>query len=403
MWQLILALTLAAALLPGATARGDFFTPETIQRFAPLLVLHSQEDNGPASAQWFVDRSDLLFSESAPCSNEVLYPGPWSPATTAKLGLLVPSVNRWRHRTKEFPLCHHGGVSFISTDYTRPYTSGRSDLLKPVEGFYLDFNQGQGGMRGMPFKIDRSHEIKTEATVYYDDGELVNSDGSAKRPRQAYISYWFFYAYNDAPPVHLLWNHEGDWENMSLLFQESSDHSHWKLERVAYSAHGDPREYSAACSAAVYASDPLRCATPRTVWKGEQRLVGFVAGGDHATYPSPGPHHLPFPGVKDHASSIEAGYSWPTWKTLLPLESQGWAGFCGGWGQVGNSILGFGIAWVNDRTGPLGPGCLDDHNRHRKSGRPKSWGISISSPVDREAKPGEAVGLDAPVEGSSAG
>jgi hypothetical protein len=388
---LLLTLVTSVSLVPCSAASADLFNRDTIQRFAPLLVMYAQEDNGPSSAPWFLDHSDLAFAEHAPCANETVYAGPWTASATRRLGLLVPSERRWQYRTKETLLCHHSGTVLLATDHTRPYNSNRPSNLHENEGFFLDTNLDHGAIGGMPFTRASNHEFVTQAPVYYDDGELFNENGSRKSPRRAYISYWFFYPFNDAPRARFLFNHQGDWENISLLFLRGADRI-WRLEAVSYSAHGAPKAIDATCSATPPAGDPLTCPVPRTSRAGETRLVGFVADGSHATYASPGPHKIESAHglATDHTSSIASGFSWPTWQNLLPLEAQGWAGFCGAWGRVGKSFLPF----PSDRTGPLGPGCLDEGERQRKRGGPRSWGVSKSSPGDRAAAPGQAIGVD---------
>ncbi|HEX6754303.1 MAG TPA: hypothetical protein VF093_12055 [Solirubrobacterales bacterium] len=378
------------ALMPCSMASADFFNQDTIQRFAPLLVMDSREDNGPSSAPWFIDRSRLAFSEHGFCENETVYAGPWTVSATRRLGLLVPRESRWQYRTKQSLLCNRSGPVLLATDYTRPYDSHRHSSLHKSEGFFFTANL-TGAKGGMPFTQTDNHEFVTQAPIYYDDGELFNENGSRKNPKRAYISYWFFYPFNDAPRAKFLFNHQGDWENISLLFLRGSD-SLWTLEEVSYSAHGAPKPIAATCPAAPPDGDRLTCPVPRTTWAGQSRLVGFVADGSHATYSSSGPHpiHSAHGLATDRTSSISSGYSWPTWKNLLPLEAQGWAGFCGAWGNVGKSYLPF----PADRTGPLGPGCLDEEERQRKRGGPGSWGVPRSSPGDRAATPGEAIGVD---------
>lgn len=392
MWRgsrlLLVSAATVSFLIPSGHAAADFFTPETIKRFAPLLVIQKQEDDGPASAQWFLERSALRFAETAPCRDETIYPGPWSERQAARLGLLARSKNRWRHRNKKLPFCGHSGATLTVTDYTRPFDRRDEGGLNADEGFYLDFS---GSRSGMDFTKDKtSHEFLTASPVYYDDGRLRQVGSNRRRPL-AYITYWFFYAHNDAPPARLLWDHQGDWENMALLFERSADRSEWVLQQVAYAAHGTPQAHNAACPGDVLAADPLACPAPRASSQGVSRLVGFVAKGDHATYPAPGPHKV-LPRVNDHTSGLGSGFAWPTWTALVPLESQPWAGFCGAWGKVGGSIPGTGWAWAKDRTGPLGPGCLNGKQQQRKSGRPNRWGTSRSSLGDRRAKPGIAVG-----------
>jgi|GEM_PF-5518639 len=389
--RLILGALASLALLPSSVASADFFNQDTIQRFAPLLVMYANEDNGPASAPWFLDRSQLLFSERDPCSNVEIYGGPWTAAATRKLGVLSSRKNRWKYQTKESILCHHSGPVHLATDHTRPYDRRRPSDLHREEGFFLGADLAHGGIGGMPFTNSTpDHEFATQAPIYYDDGELFGANGSTKNPRQAYISYWFFYAYNDAPKASFLFNHQGDWENMSLLFRQGAGDL-WTLQAVSYSVHGSPEPVGAACPTPAL-SDPLSCPVPRTTREGQSRLVGYVADGDHATYASPGTHPLRSThGIaSDHTSPIGSGFSWSTWQNLLPLESQGWAGFCGAWGSVGKPFLPF----ASDKTGPLGPGCLDEQERQRKRGGPASWGVTRSSPQDREATPGTAIGVD---------
>lgn len=388
--QLQFVPVIAVGLLLWCTAaQADFFTPETIQRFAPLLVMQRDEDNGPAGAQWFLDHSTLKFAESDPCSDETVYGGPWSETAIARLGPMVSPNARWLYRNKLSPLCHHSGATYSTTDPTRPFDSHHTAGLDPREGFFLNF---AGPDSGVPFsKAGENREFKSSASIYYDDGRLFG--GEAGRLHLAYITYWFFYAYNDAPPVKFLWNHQGDWEDMSLLFEQSTgDSRQWILRRVAYAAHGKPKVRTSSCPGSVRSAQPLNCPVPRESWRGMSRLVGFVANGDHATYSSPGPHPL-HAGVGDDTSPIGSGFAWPTWQTLLSLEVQPWAGFCGAWGTVGGSLFGTGLAWAEDRTGPLGPGCLGPGERQLKTGRPGGWGRSKSSSADKRARSGHAIGV----------
>jgi hypothetical protein len=381
-----------AVLFWCAAAEADFFSPGTLQRFAPLLVIQKEEDNGPASAQWFLDRSALTFSESDPCSNETIYSGPWTREASARLGLLVSPKSRWQYRDKLFPLCHHTGQTLIATEDTRPFDSHQVDGINPGEGFFLDFRGTDAGEAFSKGGTDR--EFKTSAPIYYDDGPLFGGKGKPRQSQWAYITYWFFYAFNDAPHVHSFFNHQGDWENMSLLFERpaGSTAGPWLLKQVAYASHGTLKARPAACPSDVYATEPLKCHVPRALWHGSPRLVGFVANGDHATYSSPGGHPLLGGLAEDRTSALGTGFSWPTWNALQPLQSQPWAGFCGAWGHPGPALLGLKVPLPEDGTGPLGPGCLDEREQPLKTGRPDQWGRSKSSPGDRESKPGKAIG-----------
>jgi hypothetical protein len=393
--------TLAAVLTAAVagTAQADFFARQSIERLAPILVIQANEDNGPASGQWYLEHSRLMFSEKAPCREEVIHAPPWSDADIGGLGGLVPPEKRWSHRNKGGVLCRHNQQTYLATDHTRPFDSGRSGL-EPQEGFFLDLNRSGGTTGGMPFaKNGGEHRFETQAPVYYDDGELFNADGSPQRPRRAFISYWFFYAFNDAPGVPLLFDHEGDWENVSLLLEQRPNEPNvWALKQVSYSAHGKPTPRDAGCAADVYAARPLSCPAPRALWAGNRHLVGFVADGSHATYATDvdQPVGVAIKGhgpIKDHTSSLGVGFSWPTWTGLRPLQAQGWAGFCGAWGEVAGKLPKVGYFGAGERTGPLGPGCMGDRGVPLKSGRPDGWGVSMHR-GSFLTEPGDAVAID---------
>ena len=339
--QLQFVPVIAVGLLLWCTAaQADFFTPETIQRFAPLLVMQRDEDNGPAGAQWFLDHSTLKFAESDPCSDETVYGGPWSKTAIARLGPMVSPNARWLYRNKLSPLCHHSGATYSTTDPTRPFDSHHTAGLDPREGFFLNF---AGPDSGVPFsKAGENREFsRRRLSTTTTAGSLEARPGACISPTSPTGSSM---PITTLRLVKFLWNHQGDWEDMSLLFEQSTgDSRQWILRRVAYAAHGKPKVRTSSCPGSVRSAQPLNCPVPRESWRGMSRLVGFVANGDHATYSSPGPHPL-HAGVGDDTSPIGSGFAWPTWQTLLSLEVQPWAGFCGAWGTVGGSLFGTGLA-----------------------------------------------------------
>lgn len=355
------------AHLPMASANGDvglpnFFDQPTIDYFAPVLEMYHSEDNGPASGKWFLDRADLEFSHEPVCGSQPVWNRGWGDEAISRLG-----HGGFRVALKEGRDCRPDPRHrFTSSDYTRPYDKGRPAVLGPKQGFYLDVCAGHPPRPacddrwkgGLGDEVADDHTYQTRAPVYYDDGALSHPAGT---PDRAFISYWFFYAYNDGPrPVGL--NHQGDWENMSYLFEDSGDGVDFQLKAISFSAHGAPQPI-----ASVFA--------PRVSWAGNRRYVGYVADGSHATYDTPGKHAIRYHGVQiayDLTDRVGVGKAWPTWTGLRQLRSQGWAGYCGAWGSVALSVE----QLATDRSGPLGPGCLDAAGHQRKTGRPPGWGTS---------------------------
>jgi hypothetical protein len=350
-----------------ASANGDvglpnFFDQASVDYFAPLLEMYHSEDNGPASGKWFLDRADLEFSQAPDCGYEQIWTGGWGDEAIAGLG-----HGGFRTRLKDGGGCEpNRRHTFDTSDYTRPYDEKRPAALGRQQGFYLDVCPADHKRpacnarwkEGLGDSVADDHTYQTIAPVYYDDGALTHPAGT---PARAFITYWFFYAYNDGPrPVGL--NHQGDWENMSYLFEDSGDGVNFQLKEISYAAHGAPEPIA-------------RAAAPRANWAGNNRYVGYVADGSHATYSSSGNHAIKTHGLPiayDKTDAIGVGKAWPTWLGLRQLPGQGWAGYCGAWGSIANDSR----AFASDRSGPLGPGCLDSAGHQRKTGRPPAWGVS---------------------------
>lgn len=178
------------------------------------------------------------------------------------------------------------------------------------EGFFLDLNNGDRQRLGS----NRNPPVYHEAV----DGR--------------FITYWFFYAYNKGPAPIVADNHEGDWERIVVKLDRRNRATH-----VAYYQHNGAPEVK-----------PWK-SVPR---QGTHPLV-YSAKGSHASYSKPGDHGL-VPGVKDTAGR---GRQWRTWNNMKNARAQGWYGYGGAWGEVGN---------IKDTTGPQGP------SRY-KPPAPKGW------------------------------
>ena len=112
-------------------------------------------------------------------------------------------------------------------------------------------------------------DIGPDTSYYYN---IARSSGG-----YTYLDYWFFYRYNEAPDASgaLGYNHEGDWESVSVA--PSRDASH--VEFASFSEHG--KWFS-------YLASNLTCGAN---WQGPgscsatgQRVLSYVARGTHANY-----------------------------------------------------------------------------------------------------------------------
>ena len=261
------------------------------------------------NAARFIDQSSLRWAHDENCpDHEVAGNGD---VDAGRLG-----SGGYSHRAALPPggLCSHHGPDYQSDDFTRPRDSGhgRNGTPPTDEGFFLDFTGDRHGQG-------------VRAPVYYEYS-----------PKQ-YVTYWFFYAFNDAPSSPSTFgDHEGDWERVTVRLNDRNRATH-----IAYFQHdGDP------CV--------LRWSSRRVRKRGGHPIV-FSAKGTHASYPRAGRYPLPGP-PEDEASH---GRTWPTYRSLQNARSQPWFNFGGAWGQVGE---------LKETTGPLGPSAA-------KGAVPDDWGV----------------------------
>lgn len=280
---------------PGGASQDELLAANPIPTYAPFVYLHSSERNLPMAAEVFIAKSQLRWAHDDRCGDHPAEPdGPVSASGLGR-GTYVHQI--------AFPpigLCRHHGRKYHSNELTRPYQLG-----KTREGFFLDLDNGNRGGQG----------VGSPVYVDYKNG--------------AYITYWFFYGYNDGVAS---FNHEGDWERISIRLTAANQPTH-----VAYFQH------SGYC---VYEWNKVE------KYKKTHPVV-FSAKGSHASYEKKGKH---FMGIWwDYTDN--SGKKWQTWKSLSMVRNQPWYGYGGAWGEVGETSL---------TTGPLGPSSF-------KGPTPGSW------------------------------
>jgi hypothetical protein len=299
-----LATTAAAGLtVTGTAPAAAASAPAAVTRYAPFVYLSRGEQYNPMDAGAFVAQSSLSWAHDN-CPDDSV--AGRTEVNAARLG-----NGGYHHRIAD-SLCVDHGAQHRSNELTRPRQGGKGGVPE-AEGFFLNFPNEQRAGQG------------TAAPVYYEYS-----------PRR-YVTYWFFYAFNDAPPPTNVFDHEGDWERISVQLD-----SHDKPVTVAYYQHDG------------------YCTVP---WSQAGRHRGhplaFSAKGTHATYPRAGSFAIADGLATD---TTNRGDGWATYQNVDNARTQGWFGFGGAWGEVGEG---------SDSTGPLGPSRF-------KGAAPSDWSHSCS-------------------------
>lgn len=295
---------------PSAAQSAEPAASAVVRRYAPIVRLAKGEEWRPISAAAFIEQSSLRWAHDDNCPNDHEVAGNGD-VDAGRLG-----SGGYSHQAALPPvgLCRHFGREYRSDDFTRPRDPGHGrDGTPPTdEGFFLDFTGDRHGQG-------------VRAPVYYE-----------YHPKE-YVTYWFFYAFNDAPSSPSTFgDHEGDWERVTVRLNGRN-----RATQIAYFQHdGDP------CV--------LRWSSRRVQKRGGHPVV-FSAKGTHASYPRAG--HFPLPGPPEDEASH--GRTWATYRSLRNARTQPWFNFGGAWGEVGE---------LKESTGPLGPSAA-------KGAVPDDWGV----------------------------
>ena len=257
-----------------AAAPASAAPPEPVQRYAPLVFLHPDDNDRPMSAARFIRHSRLRWHHDSGCPDHQL------------AGIGGVSARRlgdggYQHQITDL-LCQHHGDAFRSNQYTRP----RDDNVAGGEGFFLDLDNSFRGGTG------------TTAPVYYEFHS------------QQFVTYWFLYGFNDAPAS--LTDHEGDWEQIAVHLNGDN-----QATEVAFYQHGGP------------------CKLP---WSSVRKNatghpVAFSASGTHASYPRAGS----FNGGIDVTARGPRWRTWQHLRSLRARAWYGYGGGWGEVGEIADS------------------------------------------------------------------
>jgi hypothetical protein len=267
--------------LPAATQA------QLVKTFAPHLNLHPADTTRPANVDWYLARVSMRYNHPNCPDHEIL-----------ALGKVTQAALAAQSHPDDKAFCQHDG----------------SDVRKSAadEGYFIQV-ANHATYAGAP----RS-EWKTYVVWRPKAAGVVD------------IEYWAFYAYNDG---FLTFNHEADWEHVTVSIDPKGNAAQGKLLKVFFSEHkGGVTLNAGDAGLEMDGTHP----------------VSYVAKGTHANYPKPGEYTIP--GIplglgKDNAAKAAAAADvWETESTTVivgtraaPKNGQVFVKFWGRWGQIGEN------------------------------------------------------------------
>jgi hypothetical protein len=259
---------------------------ELIKAFAPKLNLNPDDTYRPANVDWYLARVSMRFNHASCPDHELLALGK----------VTQPALGAQSHADDK-AFCQHDG----------------NDIRKSIAdtSFFLEVADS-ATYKGAP-----RADWKTYVVWRPKAGGLVD------------IEYWAFYPYNDG---FLTFNHEADWEHVTVSIDPKGNAAQGKALRVFFSAHKG--------------GTTLNVGDPNLEMDGNHP-ISYVAKGTHANYSKPGTYTIPgIPlGVaKDVAKAAPVADVWKTEGTVLlvgtrstPKNGQVFVKYWGRWGQIGSN------------------------------------------------------------------
>lgn len=291
-------------------------------RFAPVLSLHSEEVYQPRYV-------DIMVSRAALIERCLLPTGPQHRPLLPAFSLTIDIMSEYEDR----PAC---GLTVPLSERFYYLDLPESDNSDP--GAYAEAYTTT--VRSDPTR----YPLLTYARVI-DKGEFTGD-----YPPGVTAQYWFFYYYNDAENQH-----EGDWEQITLAFEEDDGNVSEILSRNRRPAIARFAGHFGGVTRLWDAISKVDDMHPEV----------YVAQGSHASYPCECgitnplcPSTNPAAKISDTCEERNAGeLEWPTPVVLLPDIKDGsqWLNYSGRWGEYNE----LGVA--DDGPGPLpGRDAYDD-------------------------------------------
>jgi hypothetical protein len=354
---LVGVITLLAACGSGASSEPDRSSPKFSEppakpvetanpavTFAPLVYLHSAEENFPIGAEELIDSSTLYWAGGERCTYDLVAIGRIARSKTkAPVPTLEPrhlGGPPFRHAPVDADCSERSGARrYATTDYTRPYDVDRRAGTPPIEqGFALNLLTSRYPGR-RPGRSGEQATIERVPAYFERAPELVDDDPGLR------ITYWLLFGSTEQRRFGPKWEtfpHEGGWERIGVLLRRRGARS-WAPASVRYYGYGGDRD--TAPEGVEWASTSSEPATHPVV---------YLALGSHSTYPDAARHERfiqhddgPRYGLMDVTEApCRDCARWRTWDVLRDARRQPWYGFGGAWGVAFSS---------HAQTGPLGP------------------------------------------------
>jgi hypothetical protein len=178
-------------------------------------------------------------------------------------------------------------------------------------------------------------DISDHEGFYLDFDESTEPDAFSpvpvwtERREPNTITYWLFYGRSvpRSNGIGLPAQHEGDWEHVNVVLDPATQVPS-EVQFLAHAGGGDAHAYV----------DLTR--------SGGIHPVVYSAWTAHGSYPDTGStEQCNDLGCLDDERD-DGGAIWETWHDVRPAPDQGWCGFGGAWGHIGQTDF---------TNGPLGP------------------------------------------------
>lgn len=293
----------------------DSLENQIMDKYAPQLILHPDEDYAISSVNWYLERVAMRFHHRGCLDEQILNSGDVNQSS------LLLQQNYLKGN-----FCIDNNTIVYSTDARDTYKDG---------GFFLQ-PSNENEFDQLVYKGD-SNQANWRIYAHIQQSTTLNNGYD--------IQYWFFYPFNEAPSVAgVKLNHEGDWEHITVTVDNSLN-----FHNAYYASHNDEGKR--------YSASELTFANPNGIYAASnEKLTGnfthpviYSAKGTHASYPTAGSQDrgiLP----TDYTGN---GQVWNSVTKVInvgekeaPLNGQTFIRYGGLWGEIGNTSI---------STGPKGP------------------------------------------------
>jgi len=297
-----------------------------LERYAPILYMHPDEDYVPMNVEAFVAAS-ALWDDRGILSDQIVKAYDIDdPVTIAYLATITDTEDHY-------------------LAFSDPENSKSIDLVKGLSKYESLVADGIAKTTFYARKMEDSYQDSLGQTYEF----IV-------------LQYWYFYAMNNWKEHGGFNDHEGDWESVFIFLDKDTEIPKY----VAFSAHHNDGE-NERFNLTQYGS-------VRRTWFGNEierendHVKSYVALGAHANYPKPGDYIIPSPGFSDDnidkTSASGTIFAYGDFAQQVDISIYpAWLYFEGKWG-TDRIRLG--------EDGPQGPNFLDVSG-HRRFHKPLEW------------------------------